>query len=110
MDEAGFEFIDKAHANLKCSICTTAEMKKQGYKIQCSHGRCQAAFHASLVALVRQRVRRLRAQLVREAAAALAAVRWSKQMGAAFEASPAVVAEGFVPIDLSSVGPRPHYE
>jgi len=47
MDEAGFEFIDPAHAKLKCSICPNAETKKQGFKIQCSFGRCQVAFHVT---------------------------------------------------------------
>ena len=47
MDEAGFEFIDDAYAKLKCSICPTAETKKQGYKIECSHGRCKIAFHVT---------------------------------------------------------------
>ena len=47
MDEAGFAFIDPAHATLRCSLCPTAETKRQGYKIQCSHKKCTTAFHVT---------------------------------------------------------------
>ena len=47
MDEAEFGFIDKAHATLRCSLCPTAETKRQGFKIECSHKKCATAFHVT---------------------------------------------------------------
>ena len=47
MDEAGFAFIDPAYGTLRCSLCPTAETKRQGFKIQCSHKKCTTAFHVT---------------------------------------------------------------
>ena len=46
-EAAGFDLIPKDHEKLKCSLCPTAEAKRHGYKIQCSHKKCCTAFHVT---------------------------------------------------------------
>ena len=49
-EAAGFDRIHKDFGplgKLRCSLCPTAETKRQGFKIQCSHKKCTTAFHVT---------------------------------------------------------------
>ncbi|KAK0531710.1 hypothetical protein OC842_003527 [Tilletia horrida] len=43
----GFENIERARWALKCSLCPTNQLAKQGCKVQCTRGKCSRAAHVT---------------------------------------------------------------
>ncbi|KAK0549722.1 hypothetical protein OC846_003960 [Tilletia horrida] len=43
----GFENIERARWNLKCSLCPTNQLAKQGCKVQCTRAKCSRAAHVT---------------------------------------------------------------